>query len=118
MATALLLCGREPTAINRNYLNHHIWKPALRAAGVQPIRENGVRALRHYFASVLLDNGDSIRTVSDHLGHSDPGFTLRLHTHLIPGSEERARSAVDRALAIRRMGVHQPHLVVLEGLGE
>lgn len=58
-----------------------------------------MHALRHCFASVLLDAGESIRTVSDYLGHADPGFTLRVYTHLIPGSEGRARSAVDRALS-------------------
>ncbi len=90
--------AREHAPINRNYFNHHIWKPALREIGVPATRENGMHALRHYFAWVLLDAGESIRTVSDYLGHADPGFTLRVYTHLIPSSEERARGAVDRAL--------------------
>ncbi len=98
--TTLLFWGRERTTINRNYFNHHIWKPALRAAGVEATRENGMHALRHYFASVLLDAGESIRTVSDYLGHADPGFTLRVYTHLIPSSEGRARSAIDGALSL------------------
>jgi integrase len=34
-----------------------------------------------------------------HIGHSDPGFTLRTYTHLLPNSEQRTRQAVDRALA-------------------
>ena len=49
-------------------------------------------------SSELLDAGESIRTVSDYLGHADPGFTLRTYTHLVPSSEGRARQAVDRAL--------------------
>ena len=32
-----------------------------------------------------------------HLGHSDPGFTLRAYTHLMPSSETRTREAIDRA---------------------
>jgi integrase len=96
--TTLLFWGRERMAINRNYFNHHIWKQALRAAGVEATRENGMHALRHYFASVLLDASESIRTVSDYLGHADPGFTLRVYTHLIPRSEGRARAAIDSAL--------------------
>lgn len=98
--TTLLFWGRERTAINRNYFNRHVWKPALRTAGVEATRENGMHALRHYLASVLLDAGESIRTVSDYLGHADPGFTLRVYTHLIPGSEGRARTAVDRVLSL------------------
>ena len=101
-SSKLLFWTRERAPINRNYFNHHIWKSALREVGVDPTRENAMHALRHYFASVLLDSGESIRTVSEYLGHADPGFTLRVYTHLIPSSEERARDAVDRALSLRR----------------
>ena len=45
-----------------------------------------------------LDAGESIKAVAEHLGHSDPGFTLRTYTHLLPSSEQRTRQAVDRAL--------------------
>ncbi len=36
-----------------------------------------MHALRHFYASVLLDAGESIKALSEYLGHSDPGFTLR-----------------------------------------
>jgi hypothetical protein len=52
----------------------------------------------HFYASVLLDAGESIRALSEYLGHADPGFTLRVYTHLMPASEDRTRRAVDRAL--------------------
>jgi integrase len=73
-------------------------EPALEAAGIAPTRENGMHALRHVYASVLLDAGESIRALAEYLGHADPGFTLRVYTHLMPSSEERARAAVDRVL--------------------
>jgi hypothetical protein len=44
----------------------------------------------------LIDAGESVRAVADYLGHSDPGFTLRVYAHLFPSSEDRARQAVDR----------------------
>ena len=47
---------------------------------------------------MLLDAGESIRALADYLGHADPGFTLRVYTHLMPASEDRARMAVDRVL--------------------
>ena len=37
-------------------------------------------ALRQAYASVLLDAGESIKPLSECLGHSDPGFTLRTYT--------------------------------------
>jgi len=95
----LLLSTREQTALQRNYINAKVWKPALAVAGLEPNRENGMHALRHFYASVLLDAGESIRALAEYLGHSDPGFTLRVYTHLMPASEERTKRAVDRALS-------------------
>lgn len=95
----LVFTTRERKLTSRNYYNPHIWKPALRAAGVEPTRENGMHALRHFYASVQLEAGTSIRALADYLGHSDPGFTLRVYTHLMASSENRARQAVDNALA-------------------
>ncbi len=86
--------------MNRNYFNTSVWKTALVAAGVEPSRENGCHALRHYYyASVLLDAGENIKAVSEYLGHADAGFTLRTYTHLMPSSSERTRKAVDDAFA-------------------
>jgi integrase len=48
---------------------------------------------------VLLDAGESIKALSAYLGHSDPGFTLRIYTHLLPASEDRTRRAIDHAFA-------------------
>jgi len=94
----LLLHTRERTALDRRHFNTYVWKAALLAAGVEPSRANGMHALRHFYASVLLDAGESIKAVAEYLGHSDPGFTLRTYTHLLPSSEQRTRQAVDRAL--------------------
>ena len=56
-------------------------------------------ALRHFYASVRLDAGENINALSAHLGHTDPGFTLRTYTHLMPSSETRTRAAVDAVWA-------------------
>jgi integrase len=49
-----------------------------------------MHALRHFYASAPLDTGESLKTVSEHLGHSDPAMTLRVYAHLMPSSKERA----------------------------
>jgi len=95
MTAALLMTSREGKPLNRNYINPGVWKPALVAAGIAPTRDHGSHMLRHTYASVLLDRGVSIRAVSEHLGHSDPGFTLRTYTHLMPSGEDRVRAAID-----------------------
>lgn len=98
----LVLSTRQDGALNRNYFNGTLWRSAQKRANVEPTRDNGCHALRHWYASVLLDAGESIRAVSEYLGHSDPGFTLRTYTHLIPSSSERTRDAVDAAFAAAR----------------
>lgn len=58
-----------------------------------------MHALRHFYASVLIDAGESVKAVAEYLGHADPGFTLRVYAHLLPSSEQRARAAIDLVLA-------------------
>lgn len=95
----LLLLTREGNPIHRTHFNRSVWKPALERAGVAPTRGNGMHALRHHYASVLLDGGVSVRALADYLGHEDPGFTLRVYAHMLPEAEGRVRSVVEAAFA-------------------
>ncbi|WP_392966533.1 hypothetical protein [Streptomyces sp. LN245] len=60
-----------------------------------------MHALRRFYASVLLDAGENIRALSSYLGHSDPGFTLRTYTHLMPSGEGLTRKAVDNIYRLK-----------------
>jgi integrase len=90
--------GRPQAPLDRRHFSTCVWKAALVAAEVEPSRANGMHALRHFYAPVVLDAGESIKAVAEYLGHSDPGFTPRTYSHLLPTSEQRTRQAVDRAL--------------------
>lgn len=105
----LMVTNFKGNAVNRGEFNRGSWKPALVTAGVirkpkpgeryQPSREHGMHALRHAYASMLLDAGESIKALSEYLGHSDPGFTLRVYAHMVAASsEDRTRKAIDAAL--------------------
>jgi integrase len=85
-------------ALNRNHFNARAWRPALAEVGVPDIRANGMHALRHWYASVQLHGGTDIKALAEYLGHTDAGFTLRTYTHLMPGSADRARKAIDEVL--------------------
>ncbi|PJM99508.1 site-specific integrase [Streptomyces sp. CB01201] len=121
VARQLVFTSGVGRAIWRSYFDDSVWKPALASAGVIPPRERGKRyaaapddgmhALRHFYASMLLDGGESIKALSIYLGHSDPGFTLRIYTHLMPSSEERTRKAVSAVF-------HRIHPGTLPGLPE
>lgn len=97
-SAALLVTRPDGSPVKAPHFTEHIWTPALRATGVEPARENGMHALRHWYASVLLDAGESIKAVSEYLGHASAAFTLATYTHLMPSSEQRTRQAVDCAL--------------------
>ena len=48
---------------------------------------------RHTFASILLNNGESLKYVQEALGHSSIKMTADVYSHLIPGAN---RQAVDK----------------------
>lgn len=98
VTVTLLVTTRQSQACNRNHINQYTWKPALEAVGIESGRENGFHALRHYYASVLLDGGENIKALSKYLGHASAAFTLRTYTHLMPASEDRTKTAVDNAI--------------------
>lgn len=99
-SASLIFTSREHKGLNKNYINAHVWKPALRAVGVPTVRSagNGMHALRHFCASNWLERGVSIKAVADYLGHRDEAFTLRTYTHFMPTADDKARTAADAVL--------------------
>ena len=59
----------------------------LKDAGLEHINFHG---LRHTFATMALQNGVDIKTVSNMLGHYDAGFTLRTYTHATRQKQDEA----------------------------
>ncbi|WP_432920852.1 tyrosine-type recombinase/integrase [Microbispora sp. CA-135349] len=66
-------------------------------------RKEGTHQLRHYYASVTLPAGVSINELTEYLGHSNPGFTLRVYAHMQSSSHQRAREAIDRRMRRPRL---------------
>ncbi len=59
----------------------------LKDAGLEHIRFHD---LRHTFATLALQNGIDVKTVSSMLGHSSAGFTLATYTHATNKAQEQA----------------------------
>ena len=57
------------------------------------LRRIRIHDLRHTFASLLLQHGESVVYVKEQLGHSSIQITVDTYGHLIPGAN---RAAVDR----------------------
>ncbi len=91
----LLLTGGRGAPLKRNDFDPNVWHRALRSAEIEVCRAHGMHALRHFYASVVLDAGETINGLAEDLGHSDPAFTLRRYVHLMPSREVRTRKAID-----------------------
>jgi integrase len=51
--------------------------------------------LRHYYASLLIPHGESVKVVQSRLGHASASETSDTYSHLWPDSDDRTRTAVD-----------------------
>lgn len=81
--------------MRRTYFNDRAWAPALKAAGVDGITFHD---LRHFYASLLIRHGESVKVVQKRLGHSTAGQTLDTYGHLWPDSDDLTRAAIDDVL--------------------
>jgi integrase len=57
-----------------------------------------VHESRHYYASLLIRHGESVKVVQARLGHASAAETLDTYSHLWPDSDHRTREAIDAVL--------------------
>ncbi|MGB4892451.1 MAG: site-specific integrase [Propionicimonas sp.] len=72
-----------------------VWRARMTAAKLDGF---DFHELRHYYASLLIRYGESVKTVQARLGHKSAEETLNTYSHLWPDSDDRSRDAVDAAL--------------------
>ncbi|WP_030778091.1 tyrosine-type recombinase/integrase [Streptomyces sp. NRRL S-920] len=109
-AFPLILTTTYGNALRANMFNDEVWKPALAAAGVIPMKKQGERwkasrkdgfhVLRHTYASIILEAGESVVTLARWLGHSSPTITLDHYAHFMPEAGGKGRAAVDALLGV------------------
>ncbi len=74
-----------------------VWRTACRRAGVPGWATP--HDVRHFYASVLIRSGASVKVVQTRLGHASAKTTLDVYGHLFPDEEDRTRAAIDAAFA-------------------
>jgi hypothetical protein len=79
-------------------LRRSTWGKAYKAAAAAAGVDSSTHDLRHHCASVLISSGVSIKSVQRYLGHKNASETLDTYGHLMPGDDDRLRSAIDVAL--------------------
>ena len=68
----------------------------LKRAGLPEIRFHD---MRHTFATVALQNGVDIKTVSGMLGHYSAGFTLDTYAHVTTAAQRQAANTMSSILS-------------------
>lgn len=96
----LIFTDEDGNPLRRTRFSREIWRPAVRAAGAR--RGTGFHDLRHYYASLLIQHGESVKTVQRRLGHATAAETLDTYAHMWPDSEDRTRGAIDPVLVTSR----------------
>jgi integrase len=73
------------------------WSQAARSVGLPA--GAGFHTLRHYYATLLIESGASVKTVQLALGHASPSTTLDVYAGVWPDQLDRTRNLVDAALS-------------------
>lgn len=76
---------------------NNMLKRVLERAGIPKVRFHD---LRHTFATVALQNGVDIKTVSGMLGHFSAGFTLDTYAHVTTAAQKEAAQAIGNVLSL------------------
>jgi integrase len=90
----LVFSGESGRPIRPDYVTKRL-KRLVQDAGLEWIRLHG---LRHTMASIALQNGTDIATVSQRLGHSNTHVTARIYLHGSKESDRQAATALDGVL--------------------
>ena len=76
---------------------NNMLKRVLARAGIPKVRFHD---LRHTFATIALQNGVDIKTVSGMLGHFSAGFTLDTYAHVTTAAQKEAADTIGNVLSV------------------
>jgi integrase len=76
---------------------NNMLKRVLERAGIPKVRFHD---LRHTFATIALQNGVNIKTVSGMLGHFSAGFTLDTYAHVTTSAQTEAAQTMGNVLSM------------------
>jgi len=84
--------NEEGGILDKDNLRKRVFYKCLEKAGVRRVRFHD---LRHTYASLLLQQGESPQYVQSQLGHSSIQVTVDIYGHLIPGANRQAVNRLD-----------------------
>jgi integrase len=96
------------TSNTEESLRRSVWGGAYKSAAKSVGIESTKHDLRHHCASLLISSSVSIKAVQQFLGRKNASETLDTYGHLMPGDDDRVRSAIDAALSGNVHGMCTP----------
>jgi integrase len=82
-------CGKPLCGDN---FRKRVFKPLLETVDIPAIRFHDIR---HTFASLLLQQGESLHYVKEQMGHASIQTTVDVYGHIVPGSNRNAVNKLD-----------------------
>jgi len=110
-----VFCSETGDLLDPDNIRHRAFVPLLKVSGLRQIRFHD---LRHTFASLLLQQGESPVYVKEQMGHSSIAITVDLYGHLIPGGNRQAVDRLDEGMNQRWDGAGSGTPAQPEGHGD
>ncbi len=82
----------DGNTIDTHNWRHRVFQKALEKSDMRRIR---IHDLRHTYASLLLQAGESMAYIRDQLGHHSIKVTVDIYGHLVPGGNKEAVDRLD-----------------------
>ncbi|MEO3863719.1 site-specific integrase [Acrocarpospora sp. B8E8] len=94
----LIFTSERGHALNYKNFRARVWVKTL--AAMEPSEEATFHTLRHTYASLLIQAGESPKVIQERLGHASITETMDTYGHLYPDSDQTTRAAIDAAFAL------------------
>lgn len=98
-------CSATGGLLDPANVRKRVFYPCLNKAEMRRVR---IHDLRHTYASLLIQQGESLIYIKENLGHHSTDFTLRTYGHLLPGGNKAAVDRLDDA-PIRNLSATSAH---------
>lgn len=108
---------REGAFIDPEYFSKWIALPLVKAATEGRVKR--FHDLRHFFASVLIENGENPKYIQDQVGHASITTTFDTYGHLMPQARQTATRKLERSIFGKKANVrtlleHSPEKAIPE----
>lgn len=108
----LIFANSHGNLMSYSNWSRRYWHKAIAAAGLP--KTITPHCLRHTLASLLIAKGTPLQVVSRQLGHAGTDVTLRIYTHMIPGTEKVALTAIESIFTHEEKGKTSPDAATSE----